>query len=68
MSARDINAVVSAELPSNPSDRLLVQKFMMHSHPNGTIPPYCNKKNNQNICRFKYPFEINQNTYINNEG
>lgn len=39
----DIDEVVSAEIPSDPTDRTLVERFMMHTHPSGGRPPskYC---------------------------
>jgi hypothetical protein len=65
----DIDKVISAELPTNPSDKELVIKFMMHNHPtNGRIPRYCRKRDGDTTCRFRYPQEVNQRTYINDRG
>ena len=33
ITAADIDAVVSAEIPSNPSDAALVRSSMLHKHP-----------------------------------
>jgi hypothetical protein len=66
---QDINAVISAELPSDPSDRELVLRYMLHKHPaNGNIPEYCKRRNGGNGCRFNYPQQINQVTHVDARG
>jgi hypothetical protein len=65
----DIDNIISAELPEDPEDRWLVVKYMMHSHPrNGEIPPYCKKRNGDNVCRFEYPKPVIGTMYIDATG
>jgi hypothetical protein len=65
----DIDSVISAELPSNMEDRDLVLRFMMHSHPrSGRIPPYCQKRNDDTVCRFRYPQPLAESTVIDSSG
>jgi hypothetical protein len=80
ITAEDIDQVISATIPNNPSDAELVKKFMTHpSHPHGVInhiPPdnqhplkYCERwKNEARICRFGYPKPITPETTINDTG
>jgi len=39
----DIDCVMSAEMPDNENDASLIQKFMLHHHPNADCPKssYC---------------------------
>ena len=80
LSPEHINQVISAMLPTHPTDASLVLKFMTHpSHPTGIInhtPPdtnhplkYCERwKNNARICRFGYPKPITPDTTFNESG
>ncbi|EAU89526.2 ATP-dependent DNA helicase PIF1 [Coprinopsis cinerea okayama7 len=67
-----IDSVVSAELPNDPVDRELIQKFMMHNHPPENRPPstYCQREqaDGSRKCRFNYPFPITPTTTISPEG
>jgi hypothetical protein len=55
----DIDAVVSAEMPSDPCDAELVQNCMTHNHPLPSKPPskYCQRldEDGHRVCRFGYP-------------
>ena len=54
----DIDAIVNAEMPSDPDDAQLVHTLMMHSHPPLSKQPskYCQRldPNSQQYCRFGY--------------
>lgn len=75
-----IDQVISATLPTNSTDAMLVLKFMVHpSHPPGVInhiPPdsdhplkYCERwKDNARICRFGYPKPITPETTFTESG
>jgi len=75
-----INQVISATLPADSADAMLVLKFMVHpSHPPGVInhvPPdsdhplkYCERwKNNARVCRFGYPKPITPETTFSESG
>jgi hypothetical protein len=68
----DIDAVVSAEMPSDSSDAELVRNLMVHNHPSPSRPPskYCQKldDNGHRICRFGYPHALQSVTSIDCEG
>ena len=68
----DIDAVVSAEIPSNPQDAALVRNCMIHRHPPADKPmsKYCQclNEDGQRICRFHYPHELQATTSIDIEG
>ena len=72
MRSNDIDEIVSAELPVNPTDRDLVLKFMIHKHPTLNRPPstYCQRLDvtGNRICRFRYPKPLQDLTTINFEG
>ena len=72
ISPDDIDSVVSAEMPSDPDDRALVQQFMTHNHPAPDSPPskYCQRTlpDGSRDCRFHYPFSLCQKTTIDDEG
>ena len=72
ITAADIDAVVSAEIPSNSSDATLVRNCMIHKHPPSKKPPskYCQRVNEdgQRICRFHYPHPLQATTSIDIEG
>ena len=42
---QDIDRIVSAEMPQDPEDAALIEKFMLHHHPNADRPlsSYCQK-------------------------
>src|ERR1700753_1147051 len=63
----DIDQVISAELPTDPADRALVEQFMCHRH--STTPSrntYCIREDGS--CRFNYPYPINPETFITSSG
>jgi hypothetical protein len=68
----DIDAVISAEIPSNPHDASLVHNCMIHKHPPSNEPPlkYCQRvdEDRQRICRFHYPHPLQSTTSIDTEG
>jgi len=68
----DIDAIVNAEMPSDPDDAQLVHTLMMHSHPPLSKQPskYCQRldPNGQRYCRFGYPHNIQPSTTIDAEG
>ena len=68
----DIDAVISAEMPCDPSDAELVQNFMVHNHPSPTRPPskYCQRVDDDGhrLCRFGYPHALQSTTSIDSEG
>jgi hypothetical protein len=72
ITAADIDAVVSAEIPSNPQDAALVRNCMIHRHPASDKPisKYCQRLNEdgQRICRFHYPHALQATTSIDIEG
>jgi hypothetical protein len=68
----DIDAVVNAEIPSDPNDAQLVHTFMMHSHPPLSKEPskYCQRldADGNRYCRFGYPHALQPTTTIDAEG
>jgi hypothetical protein len=68
----DIDAIVSAEMPSNPCDAELVQNCMIHNHPSPSKPPskYCQRVNEDghHICQFGYLHALQSTTSIDYEG
>lgn len=68
----EIDSIVSAEIPSDPSDVELVQRFMLHQHPAPNRPPskYCQRElsDGSRKCRFGYPRPLQPTTTINGEG
>lgn len=67
----DIDAVVSAEMPTNPSDAELVRKLMLHHHPaaDREHSRYCQRiENGRRICRFGYPQPLQNQTTVDSEG
>ena len=68
----DIDAIVSAEMPSDPSNVELIQNLMMHNHHSHSRPPskYFQKvdDNGHQICHFGYPHPLQSVTSIYNEG
>jgi len=68
----DIDAVVSAEMPLDPSDAALITKFMLHNHPLSNLPrsKYCQveRPDGSRYCRFNYPFPVRQETTIDEGG
>jgi hypothetical protein len=67
-----IDSVVSAELPDNPADRELVEKFMLHHHPDSPEERrrYCQKQMPDGSwkCRFSYPHPLQDETTIDLDG
>jgi hypothetical protein len=67
-----IDAVVSARMPTDPLDRQIVEKFMLHQHPSADRPPsrYCQKDHpdGTRTCRFNYPQPLQPETFIDPEG
>ena len=72
ITVKDIDAVISAEIPSNPYDASLVRNCMIHKHPPSNEPPskYCQRvdEGGQRICRFHYPHPLQSTTSIDTEG
>jgi hypothetical protein len=72
ITAAQINAVVSAEIPSNAGDAALVRKFMIHKHPSLKKPlsKYCQRldEDGERTCRFHYPHPLQATTSIDIEG
>nr|GAT43072.1 ATP-dependent DNA helicase [Mycena chlorophos] len=70
--AADIDAIISAEIPEDPTDAPLIRRYMMHSHPPDSAPPskYCQRLDAAGVrkCRFKYPFPLQERTIIDVEG
>ena len=66
----DIDAVVNAEMASNPDDAQLIQTYMMHNHPSGEPPKYCERLDAEGhkYCRFGYPQQLQTSTTIDAEG
>lgn len=68
----DIDAVISAEMPSDPADAQLVIKFMTHKHPPADKPlaKYCQREleNGDRACRFNYPKPVVPTTYSDQAG
>ena len=68
----DIDFVVSAELPDDADDALLVSTFMRHNHPapNRPASKYCQYElpNGTRTCRFKYPHPLQPVTTIDADG
>jgi len=77
---QDIDNVITARIPDDPSDANIVRKFMLHSnHPSAVIstqPPdaahplrYCERwRNNCRVCRFGYPKDLRESTFIDTHG
>ena len=68
---RDIDSIVSAEMPSDPDDKQLIKNLMLHHHPSPDSPrsQYCQCiRDGRHICRFGYPQPLQQNTTIDAEG
>lgn len=75
MHPRDIDQVISAEIPNDLDDVQLVLEFMMHRHnylnANGQIRTLsCQKLTSAGTyrCRFSYPHQIQNTTTIDAEG
>jgi hypothetical protein len=72
ITAAEIDAVVSVEIPSNVRDAALVHKYMIHKHPSADKPPskYYQHVNEygQPICHFHYPHPLQTTTNIDIEG
>ncbi len=68
----DVDRVISAEMPSDPTDALLVQQYMIHHHPSDDKPPsrYCQRDHDDGTrtCRFHYPQPIIAQTYADSSG
>ena len=68
----DIDSIVSAEVPLDPHDALLVNTFMRHNHPSPNRPPsrYCQYElpDGTRACRFKYPRPLQPTTTVDPEG
>ncbi|OBZ77825.1 ATP-dependent DNA helicase PIF1, partial [Grifola frondosa] len=68
----DIDQVVSAEMPQDPTDAALVRQFMLHNHPPLDRPAskYCQREdaNGTRKCRFHYPQVLQSTTTIDSEG
>ena len=68
----DIDSVVSAELPDNADDAILVNTFMCHNHPspNRPLSKYCQYElhDGTRACRFRYPHPLQATTTIDPEG
>ncbi|KAJ2929031.1 hypothetical protein H1R20_g8055, partial [Candolleomyces eurysporus] len=67
-----IDSVVSARMPTDPADRRVVEKFMLHQHPSSDRPPscYCQKEypDGSRTCRFNYPQPLQAETFVDHEG
>ena len=72
VSPEHINSVVSAEIPDDVEDAILVHRFMIHHHPSDDRPmsKYCQRedKNGKRYCRFGYPKPLQPTTTIDAEG
>jgi hypothetical protein len=67
-SLRDVDAVVSAEVPTSTMDTELVRDFMTHRHPaHGPLGSYCDPKNTGK-CRHGFPKPLVQDTTIDAAG
>jgi hypothetical protein len=67
ITSADIDAVVSAELPTDPDDRALVESFMIHRHGTAQNPSaYCQR--NGQSCRFNFPQPLSSSTIISSSG
>ena len=68
----NINSIVSAEVPDDMNDALLVNTFMHHNHPTPNWPPskYCQYKlpDGTRMCHFKYPHPLQPITTIDTDG
>jgi hypothetical protein len=63
----DIDAAVSAELPTDAADRSIVESFMIHRHGDATNPSsYCQRDGKP--CRFKFPRPVTPSTTISSTG
>lgn len=69
---RDIDIIVSAEIPTNAEDASLVKRFMMHNHPAPDKPrsKYCQREepDGSRSCRFRYPHPLQEVTTVDTEG
>ena len=69
---RHIDSIISAEMPTDPSDRQLVQSFMVHHHVvhGNQYSRYCIREDRagRRWCRFSYPKPIQTHTTIDAEG
>jgi hypothetical protein len=69
---KDIDSVVSAEMPHDIEDARLVTKFMLHKHPASSAPPskYCQRDDamGRRTCRFGFPHKLQSETTIDAEG
>jgi hypothetical protein len=67
-----IDAIVSAELPTNEQDRQLIRGLLYHSHNdrNSEQLGYCQRRSGsgQITCRFRYPHRLQDVTTIDGEG
>ncbi|EJD34519.1 helicase [Auricularia subglabra TFB-10046 SS5] len=78
LAAADIDRIVSAEMPSNPTDAALVHRFMRHNHPDETVlPEYCRPRAHrfahaevlpENQCCFGYPKPVQEITSFAFDG
>lgn len=72
ISAEEIDAVISAEMPSDPDDATLVRDHMLHNHPppNRPAAKYCQREtpDGTRTCRFHYPQAIQDHTTIDHHG
>ena len=72
ITAAEIDAVVSAEIPPDPRDAALVRNLMIHRHPASNKPPskYCQRVGEDGVrsCRFHYPHPLQPTTLIDIEG
>ena len=70
ITAANIDAVISMEIPSNPQDASLVQNCTVHRHPpDKPMSKYCQclNKDGQRICHFHYPHALRATTSIDVE-
>lgn len=69
----EIDLVVSAEIPDDPADAILVRRYMMHKHPDADRPmnKYCQRERpatGERYCRFRYPHPLQPTTTIDHDG
>ena|SRR6266853_6563306 len=67
----DINHVMLAEMPDNENDTSLIQKFMLHHHPNADHlkSSYCQTIiNGECHCHFQYPHPITERMTVDAQG
>lgn len=69
---KDIDHVISVEIPDDSEDAQLVLSHMRHKHPRPEMPAssYCQRINGEGerVCRFHYPHALQPITAINAEG